>query len=239
MPGRPGGTQARRPLHFFWALDTSASMQGEKIDALNNAVRAALPAMVDTAAENPFAEMLVRALAFGQGVRWHIATPTPVEAVTWTDLDTNGRTDMGLALREIAAQLSPQLISGRSFPPVIVLVSDGKPTDDFAGGLAELMATLWGAKAVRVAIAIGGGADVPTLERFVANPEIPVLTAGNPDELVHYLRWVSTAAQTASIQVPVARDGLTVPLGQAFQGVPIPAPPPLDRGGQFNQQVTW
>jgi uncharacterized protein YegL len=122
---------------------------------------------------------------------------------------------------------------------VIVLVSDGKPTDDFAGGLAELMATLWGAKAVRVAIAIGGGADVPTLERFVANPEIPVLTAGNPDELVHYLRWVSTAAQTASIQVPAARDGLTVPLGEAFQGVPIPAPPPLDRGDQFTDQVTW
>ncbi len=204
MPKRPGGTQARRPMHLYWVLDTSASMgQNGKIDALNNAVRATLPALLEVARENPFAQIMVQALTFGETTRWHIEEPTPIEAVAWTDVGVFGRTAMGQALREVARHLSGGALTSRSFPPVIVLVSDGCPTDDVAAGLDELLSTPWGAKAIRVAVAIGGDADLDVLSAFTGDSEVPPLTAGNPDELVHYLRFVSTAAaKVASAPAP-------------------------------------
>ena len=42
----PGGPISHRPLRFYWMLDVSGSMLGEKIGALNFAVREALPHMV-------------------------------------------------------------------------------------------------------------------------------------------------------------------------------------------------
>lgn len=210
-------------MHVYWVLDTSASMgQNGKIDALNNAVRATLPALLDTARENPFAQIMVQALTFGETTRWHIEEPTPIEAVSWTDVDTFGRTAMGQALREMARHLSSGALTSRSFPPVIVLVSDGCPTDDVAAGLDELLATPWGAKAVRVAVAIGGDADLDVLSAFTGDPEVPPLTAGNPEELVRYLRFVSTAA--AKMASAPARPGPTF----------APPPPPPGVG-----HATW
>jgi len=52
----------------------------------------------------------------------------------WTDLTADGVTDMGKALRLVADQLKiPPMTDG--LPPVLVLISDGQPTDDFNGGL--------------------------------------------------------------------------------------------------------
>ena len=33
---RPGGELATRPIHFFWVVDCSGSMYGEKIGIVNN-----------------------------------------------------------------------------------------------------------------------------------------------------------------------------------------------------------
>ena len=40
---RPGGELASRPLHFFWMVDCSGSMDGEKIGVVNNAYRTCFP----------------------------------------------------------------------------------------------------------------------------------------------------------------------------------------------------
>jgi len=58
---RPGGKISARPLHFFWVCDCSGSMTiNGKIFQLNNAIREALPHMVDVAENNPNAEILIR-----------------------------------------------------------------------------------------------------------------------------------------------------------------------------------
>ena len=89
MPKLPGAPLARRPLHFIWIADCSGSMgYGGKIQSLNNAIREALPHMQDAAAENPNAEVMVRAVQ--------------VEQFRWEDLETNGVTDMGKALQLVA-----------------------------------------------------------------------------------------------------------------------------------------
>lgn len=194
MIRRPGGELAARPLHLIWIADCSGSMGSDgKIQALNNAVREAIPHMQQVADENPNARVLVRALAFASGAQWHIAQPTPVADFKWTDLKAGGTTDMGRSLTLVAEELRIPPMTDRALPPVLVLISDGQPTDDFSKGLAALMAEPWGKKAVRIAIAIGDDADLEVLQRFIGHPELQPLQANNPEALVRHIRWVSTA----------------------------------------------
>ena len=194
MGRRPGGELAARPLHFIWIADCSSSMASEgKIQALNQAIREATPHMKQVAAENPNAEVLVRAVAFASGARWHVADAMEVEDFRWPELQTSGYTAMGEALKLVAEQLDVEVMSKRALPPVLVLLSDGQPTDDFGAGLRELMSQPWGKKAVRIAIAIGADADRDVLQHFIGHPEIQPLEANNPEGLVQHIRWASTA----------------------------------------------
>lgn len=189
----PGGEKSNRPLHFIWICDCSGSMSGQKIQILNTAIRDAIPLMRKEADANPNAQVLVRVLKFSSGAQWHIAQPTPVENFNWIDLTTDGVTDMGKALSMVAEQLKIPPMTDRALPPVLVLISDGQPTDDFSSGLRQLMEQPWGKKAVRIAIAVGGDADHEPLQKFIGHSELKPLQADSPDALVRQIKWVSTA----------------------------------------------
>ena len=209
-----GGRLSSRPLHFFFIADCSGSMGfNGKIQALNTAIKEAIPHMRDVASENPNAEVLVRAIAFSDGARWHVGTPTPVDQFTWPDLQAESVTDMGAALKEVAEQLKMPPMTERGLPPVLVLISDGQPTDDFSPGLKALMEQPWGLKAVRIAIGIGDDADLEVLQRFIGNSELKPLQARNPEALIRRIRWASTvvlkAASAPASQGTVA-DTLTL-----------------------------
>lgn len=230
MSRRPGGELASRPLHFIWIADSSGSMEQDgKIQALNTAVREAIPHMRKVAEDNPNAQVLVRAVKFSNGAQWHISQPTPVADFAWTDLTAEGETDMGKALELVAEQLKMPPMSERALPPVLVLISDGQPTDDFERGLRALMDEPWGKKAVRIAISIGRDADPEVLQRFIGNPELKPLAANSPEALVKHIKWASTAV-LKSASSPAS--GADTPLGAGGQtGVPIPAAAPATGGG--------
>jgi uncharacterized protein YegL len=197
--GIPGGQMAKRPLHFIWLVDCSGSMDTDgKIQALNHAVREAIPEMVDAARSEPHAQVYLRVLAFSDGARWMVSQPTRVEEFAWNDLTAGGVTDLGAALGMTAEVLAVPPMEQRALPPVLVLISDGQPTDDFQRGLDRLLAEPWGQKAVRVAIAIGRDADHDVLARFIGNSEIKPLQAGSPEQLVRYVRWASTLVKPVS-----------------------------------------
>lgn len=221
MAKRPGGELATRPLHFIWIADCSGSMATDgKIQSLNNAIRESLPHMQTVADENPNAEVLVRALKFSTGAQWHISQPTPVADFKWVDLQTNGVTDLGRALNMLAEQMRIPPMSDRALPPVLVLISDGYPTDDYQSGLQALMNEPWGKKAVRIAIAIGEDADNDVLQRFIGHPELQPLQANNPEELVRHIKWVSTAVLKATSSPASQAAGNT----HGSINVPIPTP---------------
>jgi len=221
MAKRPGGELATRPLHFIWIADCSGSMSVDgKIQALNTAIREALPHMRDVANENPNAEVLVRALAFSDGAHWHCSQPTPAADFKWVDLQTQGLTAMGKALSLVAEQLRMPPMSDRALPPVLVLISDGQPTDDFADGLEALMREPWGKKAVRIAIAIGEDADLECLQRFIGHAELQPLQANNPEALVRHIKWVSTAVLKSASSPASQAAGASAALN-----VPVPTPP--------------
>ncbi len=222
MVKRPGGELASRPLHFIWIADCSGSMSQEgKIQALNTAIREAIPHMQKVADENPNAQVLVRAIKFSDGAQWHISQPTSVDDFQWADLQADGVTEMGKAFSMVAEQLKIPPMTDRALPPVLVLISDGQPTDDYKSGLQELMDQPWGKKAVRIAIAIGRDADYDVLQQFIGNPELKPLEANNPEQLVRYIRWVSTVV-LKSASAPASQSAAATP---STPNVPIPVIP--------------
>lgn len=229
MAKRPGGELATRPLHFIWIADCSGSMSVDgKIQALNNAIREALPHMRRVADENPNAEVLVRAIRFSSGAQWHVSQPVPVAGFQWNELRADGVTDMGRALSMVAEQLRIPPMSDRALPPVLVLISDGQPTDDFDKGLQTLMNEPWGKKAVRIAIAIGEDADLEVLQTFIGHAELKPLRANNAEALARHIKWVSTAVLQSASSPASQTAGLAPGLNVPIPAPPVMSPDPLD-----------
>ncbi|MGI6683265.1 MAG: vWA domain-containing protein [Myxococcota bacterium] len=215
----PGGQISNRPLYYFFVADCSGSMSVEgKIETLNHAVKDAIPHMIEVARENPNAQILIRALRFSSGAQWHINEPVPVEEFEWTDLSAGGVTDMGAAFDALAEQLKIPPMPPRALPPVILLLSDGMPTDDYGPALRNLLKLPWAQKAVRLAIGIGRDRNMEVLQRFIDNPEIHPFEANNPEQLVKFIKWATTvpvkAASSPASQVASAGGASTsnVPL---------------------------
>jgi uncharacterized protein YegL len=229
MNKRPGGELASRPLHFIWIADSSGSMEQDgKIQALNTAIREAIPHMRKVADDNPNAQVLVRAVKFSDGAQWHISQPTPVADFAWQDVSAGGETDMGKAFALVAEQLKMPPMSDRALPPVLVLISDGQPTDDVDAGLKALLEQPWGKKAVRIAIAIGQDADRDVLQKFIGNSELKPLAANSPEALVKYIKWASTAVlKSASSPAAQGTDQSAASAASAATPASVPVPTAL------------
>jgi hypothetical protein len=245
----PNVRLANRPLHFIYLCDCSGSMAAQgKMQALNQAIRQSLPGMAAVARDNPEARVLVRAVSFADRALWHIPTPTPVDQLQWQDLQAGGITAMGEALELVAAQLTTPPMEERALPPVLVLISDGQPTDDFQASLSTLMRQPWAQKAVRLAIAMGHDADLEVLQQFIgseplaaplpageiagASGQIPrpapggrsprrPLQASNATSLAQYIQWASTAVVSAA-SMPASRSAQAPDRGN----IPLPDLPP-------------
>ncbi len=209
MPRRPGGRLISRPLHFIWLADGSGSMRLDgKIQALNQAIGGAIPYMRAVAREMPHASVFVNAIGFADEAHWMEERLTPVSEFQWQDITAGGATALGDALTMVGNVLQAPLMTDRALPPVIVLVSDGLPTDDFQAGLELLMSKPWGQQARRLVVAIGeDGASEQAQEifrAFIANEGIQPLQANNPEALIETVRWVATA-MLESIASPISQ----------------------------------
>ena len=191
----------RRTMTLFFLIDTSGSMSGNKIGAVNDAIVNVLPMLEDISSSNPDAEIKVAALEFSNGTKWLYNEPKSVEDFKWIDVQAGGLTSLGEACLELNSKLSRsgymKSASG-SYAPAIILLSDGGPTDNFDGGLQTIQGNNWFKNAIRIAIAIGDDADLDVLARFTVNSEA-VIKVQNIDALKQIIRIVAvTSSQIGS-----------------------------------------
>jgi uncharacterized protein YegL len=197
----PGAGIQERTMYIFWLLDCSTSMRGNKIQALNTVAREVLPHLQDVASSNIQAKVIFRVATFSSDAEW-ITEPTLISEFKWTDVEENRKemgTAMGKAISLVVEQLQGPNMPHRGLAPVIILISDGYPSDpeNFSTTVQQLKNIPWGRESVRAAIAIGDDADVDTLKFFVSG-DYPVLVAENAVELKHWLRWTSLSAFSLS-----------------------------------------
>ena len=162
-------------------------MSGAKISSLNVAIRDTLPMLAQISQDNSDTELKVAALQFASGCDWMYPRPLPIEDFEWNDLDANGLTSLGAAYQELAKQLSQTSgfmhEANASCAPVMILFSDGVPTDDAKHGLEKLKDNNWFNAAIKIAVAIGDDANKDVLKEFVNNNSEAVLTVHNVADL--------------------------------------------------------
>lgn len=201
----------RKTLTVFFLIDTSGSMAGGKISSLNVAIRDTLPMLEQISSENTDTEIKIAALQFASGCDWMYPRPLPVEDFEWNDLEATGLTSLGAAYQELQKKLSQtsgfMQEANASCAPVMILFSDGVPTDDAKHGLEHLKDNNWYIAAIKIAVAIGDDTNKDVLKEFVNNNSEAVLTVHNINDLKKMIYLVSvTASQVASKGVSVGVD---------------------------------
>ncbi len=204
---------SRRMCPVIFLLDTSGSMSGTPIGAVNAAMEGVLPELISMNNGNPDVEIEIAVMTFDSGINWvtskKLVNP---ESFAWNDLDASGGTSMGAAFKELEKVLSVShgfmnRASG-SVAPVLFLLTDGEPTDNYQEGLQALQVNNWYKVAAKVAIGYGQSNDA-VLEEFTGNPET-VLHTNDPMDLKKMIRFVTiTSSRVASSGKGVATQGNT------------------------------
>lgn len=192
----------RRTMVLFFIVDTSGSMAGSKIGSLNAALREVIPMLDEISANNADAEIKIATLQFSSGCEWTYSEPKLAENFEWVDLTAGGLTDLGEACLELNSKLSRNAFmqsANGSFAPVLILFSDGGPTDNFHGGISKLKENRWFKAAIKIAVAIGDqDVDKDVLKEFTGNIEA-VFEVTNVQALKKVIRVVSvTSSQIGS-----------------------------------------
>lgn len=166
----------KKPLHYIWICDCSESMlTGGKMSAVNDAIPKAIEFISKYEDEVKKASIFMNALKFSCGAEWMYNDNIPVKSFRWDNLNCEGITDLGQAFLRLANLLKLQKDGGKmpekAYPPVLVLITDGYPTDDWETGLKELNKEFWAKNAVRLAFALEG-ADREVLQEFIGRDAV-------------------------------------------------------------------
>ncbi|MBW6533916.1 MAG: VWA domain-containing protein [Mariniphaga sp.] len=191
----------RRTMVLFFIVDTSGSMDGTKIGSVNAAIREVTPMLDEISSNNADAEIKIAVLQFSSGCEWMYDEPKSASEFRWIDMEADGLTDLGAAYQELSSKLSRNAFLNEatgSFAPVLILLSDGEPTDDYQRPLEKLKENKWYKAAIKIAIAIGSDANRDVLKEFTNSSEA-VIEVHNVEALKKLIRTVSvTASQIGS-----------------------------------------
>ena len=170
---------ARQELNLLFVIDNSGSMEGEKIGAVNNAIRDVMSIMPELQEDTSDALIKISALVFSDKAKWVYSEPQTVENFKWKDLSIEGGTDLSNAYDDLAKFLRKKEKGGKmpdlgGVAPIIILMTDGMPTSyDWEDHLKDLKKKGWFKVALKYALAIGIDSDeaMDVLTKFTGNSE--------------------------------------------------------------------
>lgn len=204
----------RKTMTLFWIVDTSGSMSGQKIQAVEVALENIKSALADISKKNDDAEIKIALLTFDDKSSWITPVPMSPETIS-TKFQLGCSTMMGSAYKALEKKLSRNEFMKSvtsQVKPVMILLTDGCPTDNTDAGLKELRANNWFTSAMRFGVAIGDDADENEIAKFTGSKET-VFKVINPAILTSLLTNLSTisskfASKNGTREVNSADDPL-------------------------------
>ena len=203
-----------RRLPIYLLLDSSASMRGEPI----NAVRDGLDLLVSTLRQDPYAleTAFLSVITFDTNAQ-QVVPLTEITDFQPPAIEARGVTALGSALSlaarciEIEVQKTSAQIKG-DWKPLVFLMTDGMPTDDWEAGLAAFRAAGAG---LTVCCAAGPSADTDVLSRI--SEVVVTLETADGATIGAFFKWVSASITTSSRKIDLSKDDV--------QGGDLPPPP--------------
>ena len=214
-----------KPLPVILLIDTSGSM-GEVIDTtgmqdtgrvvysdgkqyhvvtggisrmmvLNQCCRQMIEAFVDNVQNEVDIEVAI--ITFGSTVQT-VQPLAPAASIQWQELHSDGETPLGAALVTAKNLIEDRnVIPSRSYRPVVILVSDGRPDAGWEGPFQQFIGEGRSAKCDRMAMGIGDDADKDILSRFIAGTGHPLFSASDPEKIKEFFRYATMSVTVRSV----------------------------------------
>lgn len=197
----------RKVLPLLYVIDTSGSMVGERIAAINVAMKQTVEILREIDLENSSIQLKLGVLTFSSVVNWLTDGLTSMSDFFWSDLTAAGRTLMGEALGTLNDKLSRKefLASETGFLiPIIIFISDGNPADIdvFGENLKLLKENKWFTNAIKICIAIGDDVDKNYFADISGNESLVIEVTGI-EVLPDFIKMISERlAQFYAIRLP-------------------------------------
>ena len=205
-----------RRLPVYLLLDTSGSMHGEPIEAVKNGVQI----LLSTLRQDPYAleTAYLSIISFDSQAK-QLVPLTELAAFQMPDLQASGTTELGAALSLLAHCIDQEVAKTTAetkgdWKPLIFIMTDGTPTDNWKKGLEHLKKSKIG---MIVACAAGHGVDTSVLKQIT---EVVVeLATTDSNAIKAFFKWVSASVSSGSQKVDA---GLKEVTGLSD----LPPPPP-------------
>ena len=202
---------AKQELNLIFVIDNSGSMEGEKLGAVNNAIRDVMAIMPEIQEDTADALIKVSALTFSNDAKWVYNEPKPVNEFVWKDVSADGGTDLSKAYDKLASYLTKKSNGGQmpdlgGVAPIIILMTDGMPTSyDWEDHLLKLKKKGWFKVALKYALAIGIDTDeaMDVLNKFTVNPEtvLKVYTAEALRKVISVIAVTASKVKSSSATI--------------------------------------
>lgn len=167
-----------------------------RIQLLNEAVSKVLATLAKQ--EGMGFEFLLSVFTFGETVSLHLA-PTAAATAAWTAMQADGETPLGAALGLVKEMIEDRARTpSRAYRPTVVLVSDGRPTDEWEAPLADFVTNGRSSKCDRMAMAIGKEADEAMLQKFIAGTEHKLFRAEDAATIHEFFKLVTMSVTMRS-----------------------------------------
>lgn len=187
-----------RRLPVYLLLDTSGSMNGEPIEAVKNGVQV----LVSTLRQDPYAleTAYLSVITFDSSAK-QLVPLTELGSFQQPLIQATGTTALGEALTLLAQRIEAEVSKTTpeqkgDWKPLVFVMTDGAPTDDWQKGVNDLKKTKTG---LIVACAAGPSVDTKILKQIT---EIVVqLDTADSTTIKAFFKWVSASVSSGSQKV--------------------------------------